>query len=88
MSEQANTGYFAIGPIEHLTKGWAVMPFIGRKAHHWTEDTKTMQPTIRDGGRVRYYVSACGLLSATSKSVPALNPGNFPKCKRCQRSVK
>lgn len=71
------------GPINHLESGWALMPFVGERAHYWVEDKKTMSPQIRDGGRVRYYTSRCGLVSVTDKKVPALSIGNWPKCRRC-----
>lgn len=71
------------GPIEHLKQGWALMPFVGERAHYWIEDKKTMPPKIRDGGRVRYYTSRCGLSAVTIQKVPALGAGNWPKCRRC-----
>ena len=81
-------GHIAIGAIEHLTKGWALLPFQGKRAHFWEEDTTTLPPKIRDGGRVRYYTALCGIVGVTDKQVPALNPGNWPRCKRCARAVK
>lgn len=71
------------GPINHLERGWALLPFVGKCAHYWTEDNKTMMPEIRDGGRVRYYTARCGLVGTTMKKVPALAPGNWPTCRRC-----
>lgn len=71
------------GPIEHMEKGWAVMPFVGGKAHYWVEDKDTMPPKIRYGERVRYYKSHCGISAVTNNKVPALQPGSWPRCKRC-----
>lgn len=71
------------GPIQHLKKGWAIFPFQGKIAHYWIEDTETMMPQIRDGGRVRYYKSRCGQSGVVDRRVPALETGNFKKCKRC-----
>lgn len=69
-----------------LSSGWALMPFLGERVHYWNEDKSTMPPTISDGCRVRYYESLCGLRSMLpNKGAPALNPGNWPKCKNCQR---
>lgn len=48
-------GLLSGGPIEHLKRGWALMPFVGTRAHFWIEDKETMPPKIREGGRVRYY---------------------------------
>lgn len=62
-----------------------MFPFQGRRAHYWTEDTTTMPPTIDKGGRTRYYTSKCGIVGITTDRVPALEPGNHPKCKRCKR---
>ena len=82
---QTTTTLLSGGPIEHLESGWALMPFVGSCAHHWTEDKKTMLPQVRDGGRVRYYTSRCGLLAVTDKKAPALAPGCWPKCRRCEK---
>ena len=73
------------GPVEHLKRGWALMPFIGSRAHFWIEDTETIIPQIRDGGRVRYYTALCGAVALTDNKVPALGVGNWPKCMRCRK---
>ena len=77
-----NRGYLAIGPIKHLKKGWAIIPFIGRKAHYWTEEELT-SGYIDKYGRVRFYNSLCGLEGTTDDARPAIDPGNWQKCKRC-----
>lgn len=76
------------GPIEHLLQGYALIPFTGRKPHYWKEDAETMLPAICDGGRVRYYRSACGLEGRTSCRIPALGVGNMQVCKHCARITK
>lgn len=73
------------GPITSLSKGWAILPFIGQRAHYWIEDKETMPPKIGETGRVRYYTSRCGLAGVTNDSVPALEPGDWVKCKNCSR---
>lgn len=75
------------GVIEHLRKGWAILPFRGERGHFWAEDTKTMEPTIAEGGRVRYYTSACGLVGLTRPRAPALGVGSWPKCARCMKRL-
>lgn len=71
------------GPIEHLKADWALMPFVGKRAHYWTEDKDTMPSMIRGGGQVRYYTSRCGLVAVVDHKRPALGIGNWPKCRRC-----
>lgn len=76
------------GPIQHLTKGWAVIPFVGKRAHWWIEDTETMADTAPEGpAPVRYYQAACKVLAVTNAKIPALDPGDIPRCKRCQRRL-
>lgn len=76
------------GPIEHLVSGFALMPFVGTKAHYWIEDKQTLPPTIGGAGRVRYYTSRCNLTAVTNNRVMALDPGDWPKCKRCELAKK
>lgn len=76
------------GVFEHLRKGWAKLPFQGKVGHYWTEDTKTMEPTIAEGGRVRWYQSACGRGGVTRPRAPAMGVGSWPKCARCVRVMK
>lgn len=68
---------FSGGQIEHLESGWALMSFIGQKAHYWVEDLTTMKPIVRGGVPVRYYTSTCGLSAVTDKEVPALEVAIF-----------
>ena len=76
-----NKGYFALGQIENFRAGWAVMPHSGgTKAHNW----------VGHELHKNYFKSKCGLIAGTNKDlgILPLNPGNFPKCKNCQRSLK
>lgn len=77
--------WFTDGVIEHLREGWAKLPFQGQRGHYWTEDDDTMPPTIAEGGRVRYYRSACGRVGITRPRAPAFGVGTWPKCARCMR---
>lgn len=81
-------GYVAIGTIDHLTKGWAQIPFRGRMVHYWIERNTSDMPMIFKGGRVRFYKSLCGIEAETDIQRPAIVPGNFPRCKRCARMVR
>lgn len=78
------TDYLALGIQEDFTEGWALIPFKGEKVHFW-KAVKIDVPRIYKGGRVSFYRSKCGLVAKTGKGVHPLNPGNFPKCKRCKR---
>lgn len=80
-----NEALISNGPIEHLKSDWALMPFVGKCAHYWTEDKDTMPPKINDGGHVRYYTSRCGLVAVTDRARPALWIGNWPRCRRCEK---
>lgn len=78
-------GYLTGGPI-NLKKGWAVVPFQTNKAHFMEEDT--VDAYIDKGGRVRFYRTLCGMEVTTDDKRPALEPGNWPKCKRCMNISK
>ena len=59
--------------------GWAVHPFTGEKAHYWVLDFLSQN--------YETHLSLCGLERDTNKSVSLLNPGNFDKCKKCQKAI-
>lgn len=71
-------------PLKNLRKGWALLPFVGNRAHYWIEDTEIPLAKLDERGRIRYYQSKCRLLGVTRPTVPALEPGNWPRCKRCE----
>ena len=74
------------GPIKHFKKGWAVLAFVGQKAHFWADDICSMT----FGGKETFYTAACGLTASSSRRLPALYlyPGSWVRCKNCLRSVK
>ena len=74
------------GAIDHLREGLAILPFQGNRGHYWIEDVDAMPETIGEGGRVRYYRSACGMAGLTRPRTPALGVGSWPICKRCAKS--
>lgn len=71
----------ALGTIKDFSEGWAIVPFV-EKPHYWLAcGTVPVQGSI-----ATLYRSVCGLRAGLISQRP-LVPGNFPKCKRCQRSV-
>jgi hypothetical protein len=79
--------WITAGVIAHLRQGWAKLPFQGERGHFWTEDTTTMEPTIAEGGRVRWYTAMCGRVGVTRPRAPAMAPGSWPLCSRCMKAV-
>jgi hypothetical protein len=61
-------------PIEDFKQGYAVVPFKGEKAHHWS---------LAGGGQM--LVSGCGLFIHYNDKARPLDPGDFPLCQRCER---
>lgn len=80
--------YLSIGPLYNFSGGWALFPFVGKCAHYWREDKKTLPPQIGDGGRVRYFQSLCHVTGVTDAKVPALPVGTWPKCLRCVSALR
>lgn len=82
---------FAKTPIEEFRQGWALMPFRGERAHHWTRIEWMGRTTLAPDGKSedpRYgYRSLCGLVVTTTHRAPPLDDGNWPRCKRCQKSA-
>lgn len=80
-------GLLAVGQIDNLVKGWAIIPFKGEKVHYYVEENTDEMPYIDRYGRVRFYTSLCGLEAQTDSQRPAIVLGNFPKCKRCLKML-
>ena len=73
-------------PIDGFSGGVAVIPFAGEKAHYWVEVSDEAPPMIGKRGRYRFWDSACGKITGmTNDAVHALERGNFPVCKICQK---
>lgn len=64
------------GPVE---SGWGVLPFLGRKAHHWSVVDKV--------GASTQLRSACGLVDYATPSVPLLGAGSYEHCQRCDHKL-
>ena len=77
-------GQFAGGPIANFTGGWALIPFVGRKPHFWTECTESARKVIPDMPEdARAWRALCGPIGMTHSRVPPLGAGDFGMCKRC-----
>lgn len=72
-------GFISGGRIENHDQGWGLVSYSAsmEKAHYWFADGQT------HCGQAKYFVSECGVISHTTDGFPMLEPGNFPKCKRC-----
>lgn len=68
-----------------FTEGVARIPFVGRCAHVWRHAEDIPDPHL---GQVRILQALCGIEGATYDRVPALAPGNWPLCKRCEKAQK
>lgn len=77
--------WFGGGRLEGFRGGWAKFAFRGERGHHWREVTGEVPglPDIAGGGRVREFVSHCGMVAVATKRLPAFGVGNFPVCRRC-----
>lgn len=88
LSDQYPKPWISGAPIPDLKQGWALLCFAGSRGHYWKEDTTTMEPTIAEGGRVRYYRAACGLVGLTRPKAPAMGVGSWPRCRRCESRIR
>ncbi|HBA33309.1 MAG TPA: hypothetical protein DCZ12_04150 [Gammaproteobacteria bacterium] len=67
---------------------WALIPFIGDRAHYWRAVPDSRVAFIHAGERVQVWKSLCGQSATTYKGVGLLDPGNWPRCLRCERARK
>lgn len=78
--EASREGFVALGTLPGFHGGWAIVPFI-QKPHYWIVEGWTTD------GDIRIYRSRCGLWASSDGAHNPIVPGNFPKCKRCERSM-
>ena len=81
----SDESYIAIGVKEG--DGWGNAPFVGKRAHYFKTGPL---PTIFGEERPEItgiHISLCGLFFFATDRVPMLNPGNWPRCKLCEKSV-
>lgn len=74
-------GFVALGTLPpDFREGWAIIPFI-QKPHYWIVEAWSTD------GDIHIYRSRCGVWASLEDAQNPLVPGNFPKCKRCERSM-
>ena len=76
------------GPIAHFAGAWAKFPFVGSRAHYWHETTGYWNTQMLLPEGLRAFDAACGVLGTTTEQAPALEMGNWPKCKRCEAALR
>ena len=79
-------GLASDGPIADFANGWAKLGFIGDKTHYW-RPARGASDAIGPRGRVKLLRSLCQLDGTTTEQVPAFKPGNYPRCRHCQRQA-
>lgn len=74
------------GPAGQVKEGWlrTVFPH-GSKTHYFTLQDSSY---INEHGRWHYWTASCGREAFTCARQPMLNPGNWPRCKRCEQKEK
>lgn len=68
-------------PAEGITEGWLKAMFTGDKAH-WFRQSSAAE--LSKFGRVRRWISACGVKTYSHDKAPMFLPGNFPRCQSCE----
>lgn len=76
------------GPIKHFAGAWAKFPFVGSRAHYWTDITWELRALTDIAKGHHIFAAECGVLGETTPKVPALEMGNWPKCKRCEAALR
>ena len=76
------------GPIENFTGGWAAFPFVGHRGHYWRDGGSEWVGLATDPQYAHMYKSLCGLAGQTTRQVPALGIGSFPRCLHCNKLAK
>lgn len=83
-----NVARMSGGPIKHFAGAWAKFPFVGSRAHYWRETTKKLVAIADVPKSHRIFIAECGVWGKTTERAPALEMGNWPKCKRCEAALK
>lgn len=83
MSDGEN--YLALGVKED--DGWGSAPFRGDKAHYFEREEVQLWFAAKCPQVTGIFNSLCGMRWFATDTVPLLNPGNFPHCKMCERSL-
>ncbi len=79
-------GYVSDGPVaDTFTAGWALHPFVGKRAHYW--DRRWTLPSNHRHAATLMVGSLCGQESPISERLPLLGVGNFSHCELCDRKL-
>ncbi|MCY1527248.1 hypothetical protein D9M68_623090 [compost metagenome] len=66
---------------EGVTEGWLKAVFTGDKVHYFRQISTN---ELSKFGRVRRWLSACGVKAYSHDKAPMLLPGNYPRCQSCE----
>jgi hypothetical protein len=79
---------FAYG-MKDCEPGWALSALRGDRAHYFEPWGADMALALSDDvpGFLWVFDSLCGIVFVATDSVPLLKPGNWPRCKRCEKSL-
>lgn len=71
------------GPAEKVESGWmrTIFPH-GAKVHFYRLEDSSY---INEHGRWYYWIASCGHEAFTCARQPMLNPGNWSRCKKCEK---
>lgn len=75
------------GPIASFAGGLAKLPFTGNCAHYWYETSSYWRSQMLLPEGLRTFDALCGARGTTTEKAPALERGNWPKCKRCEAAL-
>lgn len=68
------------GPVgDDFREGWACHPYLSWKAHFFS-----INGFFSSRSFTRYVTAKCGFERPVNNVFPLLEPGDFPKCKRCE----
>ncbi|MBP5971053.1 hypothetical protein [Pseudomonas iridis] len=73
-------GVVIAGPATTAQEGWSKAPFTGMKAHYFRQRPSA---AIGAAGRVREWLSLCGVATQTTDRWPMFERGNWARCSRC-----
>lgn len=70
------------GPAENVDSGWLRPIFHRGKTHFYRRQSSSY---INEHGRWYYWIASCGHEAFSCARQPMLNPGNWPRCKKCEK---
>ena len=84
---RAGGGKCTDGHWPEFERGWAFIAFASESQiiHYWRPRFR-VSDAITPAGRAGLWTALCGFEAASQeRAAPILRPGNFPRCKVCQR---